>query len=1067
MSSDISYVLSNAQLQQWFDTTTFHRGRAYLQAGRIAKLEYNQDLSEISAQVWGEAFSPYHQFISLRYEQQSWQLINSCTCPVGSDCKHVLAILLKLQQEYHHQKLSMQQQPQHQLQKWFTEVEQSIDTSQLEQQDTILYLLSYGQTGLQLYPRRTRPSKKGGYTKGQPIGKYDLVSPIIPYWLPEDDFRLLSTFRAQSVREQAVLEDEWGYHLIQQIIGTGRCFFGESRFPVNWAEPRPLTLNWQTTSEGQRLNWQQPDDAELHIVYTTPPCYLDTTNYQLGQLDTRLSGKELRQLAKMPAIPSELLGNSLQKLQNLFPQAELPLPEHAGITQLDTLPQPILQLKMLPHQPNGTNMPTALLSMAYGPYVLPLDLQQHQTTLKLPEQVVFIKRQRQAEIAALETLTELGLVQLSGQTEELTGKAVFYTGEGPDNPQLWQPLLDALPQLQAQGWKTEKAADFNLQILQVSPYLQVKDKKPGTFEVTIQADIDGQQVPLLPLVSQWLRQHGLPAKQDIIWLTLPKGRLALPVALIEPIIDTVVELLSLQKAPAELTLPDYQAASLPPVDAEHIRYLNAERVSSLASQLQQFSGIAAVSPPAGLNAVLRHYQQEGLNWLCFLRNYGLGGILADDMGLGKTLQTLSFLLHQKQQGNLQRPALIICPTSLLGNWQAETARFTSELTVLPLHGPQRQADFEKTGNYDLVLTSYPLLIRDLKFYQKQQFSCVILDEAQHIKNSGSQTAKGVRSLQSRFRLALTGTPLENHLGELKSLFDFVLPGLLGTEQHFLQVYRKPIEKHSDPERANALKRRIAPFMLRRTKHQVASELPEKTEITQLLDLATGQRNLYESVRLIMETKVRELFLRKGVAASQIEYLDALLKLRQVCCDARLLPIEQAKSVTDNAKLTWLRENLPEMVEEGRRVLIFSQFTSMLSLLEQELRFMQIPYSKLTGQTKKRQQQIDMFQQGETHVFLISLKAGGTGLNLTAADTVIHYDPWWNPAAEQQATDRAHRIGQDKAVFVYKLITRNTVEERVQRLQQAKQGLADQVFAGGKGQPWQGSAQDLLQLFSDS
>jgi SNF2 family DNA or RNA helicase len=316
-------------------------------------------------------------------------------------------------------------------------------------------------------------------------------------------------------------------------------------------------------------------------------------------------------------------------------------------------------------------------------------------------------------------------------------------------------------------------------------------------------------------------------------------------------------------------------------------------------------------------------------------------------------------------------------------------------------------------------------------------------------------------------LALSGTPLENHLGELKSLFDFVLPGLLGTEQHFLQVYRRPIEKQGDSERAFALKQKIAPFMLRRTKSQVATELPDKTEILQLLELESDQRNLYESIRLVMETKVRELFLRKGVAASQIEFLDALLKLRQACCDARLVPIEQAQSVKHNAKLQWLRDNLPEMLEEGRKILLFSQFASMLNLIEQELEYMGISYSKLTGQTKKRQDQIDAFQRGETSVFLISLKAGGTGLNLTAADTVIHYDPWWNPAAENQATDRAHRIGQDKAVFVYKLIARNTVEEKVQKLQQFKQGLADQLFAGGKGQLWQGSAVDLLSLFAET
>ncbi|MDX3774157.1 DEAD/DEAH box helicase [Chromatiaceae bacterium AAb-1] len=1063
MKSDISFALSNTQLQRWFDTSTFHRGRAYLQAGRIARLDYNHDLTEVTAQVWGEAFSPYHQFISLRQQQDGWQLVDSCTCPVGGRCKHVLAVLLKLQQAASNQKLALQQQPDHQLSQWFREVEQETADARLKpDKDTVLYLLSYGQAGLQLYPRRTRPSKKGGYTKGQQIGKYDLVSTVLPYWLAEDDFRLLNFFRSQNNKDQSLLENAWGYQLLQQIMATGRCFFGESRYPVSWGPDRPLHLSWQATPAGQQLHWQPDDDTELELVYTTPPCYLDTTHYQLGLLQTSLSGQQLKQLTKMPVIPQTLLTSSIQKLQSLFPDTELPLPTAAGIYHLDVQPTPVLQLQMQP-APDGRKMPVALLSMLYGPHHLPLNLQQHQVVIEQQDNTVFIKRRRQTEAAALETLTSLGLVM---QPTSAT-TPVFDTGEGPDNPQLWQPVLDALPELTSAGWKIEKAGDFNLDILQAKPYLQVQDGKPGRFELSIQADIDGQQVPLLPLISQWLRQYGMPSAQQTIWLTLPQGKLALPVALIQPIIDTIIALLNLQKAPHILELADYQAAALPLPEAAEIRYLNAERVKTLASQLQHFAGISPVAAPAGLKAILRDYQQQGLNWLCFLRQYGFGGILADDMGLGKTLQTLSFLLHEKQQGRLTRPALVICPTSLLGNWQQETQRFTPALSLQPLHGTKRQMQFEQAMQHDVVLTTYPLLVRDLKFYQQQTFSAIILDEAQHIKNAGSQAAKGLRTLHSDFRLALSGTPLENHLGELKSLFDFALPGLLGTEQHFLQVYRKPIEKHSDPERANALKKKIAPFILRRTKHQVAAELPDKTEIIQLLELETDQRNLYESVRLIMETKVREMFLRKGVAASQIEYLDALLKLRQVCCDARLLPIEQAQSVKHNSKLTWLRENLPEMVEEGRRILLFSQFASMLSLIEQELLFMDIPYSKLTGQTKKRQQQIDNFQQGNTHVFLISLKAGGTGLNLTAADTVIHYDPWWNPAAEQQATDRAHRIGQDKAVFVYKLITRNTVEERVQQLQQAKQGLADQLFAGGKGQTWQGSAQELLRLFAEN
>ena len=1053
------FPISPVQLQLWFDPATFQRARAYWQAGKVIKLEYNEDLSSVSAQVWGEALAPYRQYISLKQQDGDWKLTDSCSCPVGGRCKHVLAVLLKLKQVWEHQQVDLQQMPLRQLTQWFADAErqtgQSPDSNKLR--EVVLYILSYGQSGLQLYPRRVKSSKKGGYSKGTAIGAQDFSGYLQPYWIEEADFRLLNLFRAQNLKDQALLEDDWGYALLQQIMGTGRGFFGEARHPLRWGPSRTLQLQWLASKEGYSLICDLGEDAELEVVYTQPPCYLDTSNYQLGLLETELSGRELKLLSRMPPVPAKAAADSMVRLQQLFSKVSLPIPRGVGLSRIEADAIPVLKLGQ-----TDAGHDRALLSFDYGGHRLMLDLSAHQTEIQHNGERVFIKRQRHIEVQALEQLTDLGLVQLDAAKD----KASFGTGDGPDNPLLWQQLLQALPELRAAGWRVEQDSSFNQAILSDRPYLKVQDKAKGGFGVAIEVEVDGVQVPLLPLISQWLRQYGLPTAHQEIWLKLPQGQLALPVSLIQPLIDTIVELLNLQKEPLELELPDYKAAILPPPGAAEVKYLNATRVASLSSQLQQFAGIAEVPVPARLQATLRPYQQQGLNWLNFLRTYGLGGILADDMGLGKTLQTLSFIQSEREAGRLNAPVLIVCPTSLLGNWQQEAARFTPDLRVLQIYGSKRQHLFEQLADYDLLVTTYPLIVRDVKVYQHLRFSLVVLDEAQHIKNSGSQAAQAVRLLKADFRLALSGTPLENHLGELKSLFDFVLPGLLGTESYFQQVFRKPIEKHGDMERSNALKQRIAPFMLRRTKGQVATELPDKTEIIQLLELEHDQRNLYESIRLVMETKVRELFLKKGVAASQIEFLDALLKLRQACCDARLVPIEQAQSVKHNAKLEWLRDNLPEMIEEGRKILLFSQFASMLGLIEQELQYLGIPYSKLTGQTKNRQQQIDDFQLGDKPIFLISLKAGGTGLNLTAADTVIHYDPWWNPAAENQATDRAHRIGQDKAVFVYKLIARHTVEEKVQQMQQYKRGLADQLFAGTQGQPWQGSALDLLSLFGE-
>lgn len=495
-----------------------------------------------------------------------------------------------------------------------------------------------------------------------------------------------------------------------------------------------------------------------------------------------------------------------------------------------------------------------------------------------------------------------------------------------------------------------------------------------------------------------------------------------------------------------------------------MKWKGAEELLALTQKLRDFQGIQPVALPDGLNAELRHYQHEGLNWLQFLREYQFNGILADDMGLGKTLQTLAHLLIEKQAGRLTQPAMVVAPTSLMGNWRREAARFTPDLRVQVIHGNDRHKHFDNLGNYDLILTTYPLIVRDEEQYSRHTFHYLILDEAQAIKNAASRTTQVIYTLKARHRVCLTGTPLENHLGELWSMYHFLMPGFLGAHDKFTRLFRTPIEKQGDVGRQQQLRHRVLPFMLRRTKELVASELPPKTEIIRSVALEGKQRDLYETVRLAMDTKLQEEINRKGFARSHIMILDALLKLRQVCCDPRLVKLDKAKKVEQSAKLELLMTLLPEMLEEGRKVLLFSQFTSMLALIEEELVANQIVYAKLTGQTKNRDEVIAHFQEGDAKVFLISLKAGGTGLNLTAADTVIHYDPWWNPAAEQQATDRAYRIGQDKPVFVYKLITEDTVEEKILKLQEKKQMLANGLYSdAGAQEGVRFSSEDLMDL----
>ena len=474
----------------------------------------------------------------------------------------------------------------------------------------------------------------------------------------------------------------------------------------------------------------------------------------------------------------------------------------------------------------------------------------------------------------------------------------------------------------------------------------------------------------------------------------------------------------------------------------------------------------------GLGLQLRPYQLQGVAWLQYLREQHLAGILADDMGLGKTAQVLAHLLIEKHHGRLDRPALVVLPTSLIANWQSEAARHAPSLRVLTLQGAARSRDFARTAQHDVVFTTYPLLWRDIDSLRAQPWHLIVLDEAQMVKNAGSRAASALRRLQSRHRLCVTGTPLENHLGELWAHFDFLMPGFLGDARSFMRVWRKPIETNGETLRAQLLAQRVRPFILRRRKQDVATELQPVTEVIRLVQLQGRQRALYESVRVAADEQVRRVLRRKSFAGSQIAILDALLKLRQVCCDPHLVKgpkalADKAAVPMERAKMALLCDMLPELVAEGRRVLVFSQFTEMLALVEVELAALALPCLVLTGDTTVRSRGaiVQQFQAKTVPVMLVSLKAGGVGLNLTAADTVIHLDPWWNPAVEQQATARAHRIGQDQPVFVYKLVVEGSIEERMLALQARKAALAEGVLGVDAAVATKFSAEDLHGLLA--
>jgi SNF2 family DNA or RNA helicase len=463
---------------------------------------------------------------------------------------------------------------------------------------------------------------------------------------------------------------------------------------------------------------------------------------------------------------------------------------------------------------------------------------------------------------------------------------------------------------------------------------------------------------------------------------------------------------------------------------------------------QQRGEVKLEAPPLGaLENVLRPYQKEGVAWLRFLRENGFGGILADEMGLGKTLQVLAHFhaLKESATGASLGPSLIVCPTSLVFNWEAEAAKFVPGLRVLALHGARRQERFAEMAQHDLVITSYALIRRDATHYAGIPFDTIVLDEAQHIKNRETRNAQAVKSIRARRRLVLTGTPLENSVLDLWSIFDFLMPGYLGTAQDFRERYEVAIVRDRDTAAQSRLARRLRPFLLRRLKRDVAADLPEKIEQVSYCELLDDQRALYQQV---LETGRREMTEAAGQnqARGRMLVLTTLLRLRQICCDPRLLELGDAARRVGSGKVDLFAELLEEVVDGGHRVLVFSQFTSMLALLREALTPQELAYCYLDGATQDRAAVVEKFQSDPAiPVFLISLKAGGSGLNLTGADTVIHFDPWWNPAVEAQATDRAHRIGQKKVVTSYKLITRGTVEEKILNLQARKSSLTQSML----------------------
>jgi len=1076
------------------DHASFARGSDYYQRGKV--LSCSVESGAIVGEVSGSGRRYYQQCIEVELDD-GVTIDGSCTCPMEYNCKHVVALLLDYLARQGRRTAAA---PATVGTLWLDKLARACAPAApapLGKTAVLAYVLVPSKTGagMELAVCKSRPRADGSRSTATALHQsYDLTLAAADATAQERALvRLFLALRADGDSYSTVARprEALGAQLLLHILDLGLLLQADTRAdfkgklrPVVRGARRAATLAWRDEAGLLRLRWQADGDAIATVLPTDPPMYLHAG--VLGELDLppALLAVPAAQLLDVvnqapPLSGAQALGFAAGMQARRLDQI-IPAPPVAQVAvRSDIAPTPFLLLGSLEGSAQGAGA-ASLTDFA----VLAFDYDGKRVSADGGEQVLratagggeTIVRDRQAEARAQAILAGHGFAPSSAAALQRFHGAL----ELPDMGAWLDFGRTGLPALRSQGWLLELAPSFRFDLRQIDDwYADVDTGAEGGawFALELGIVVEGQRVPLLPILLQLIRHaprqfdaQALAARGDdeVLMARLPDGaQVVLPWGRIRPILNTLGELYFLERVGNAIRLPSLEAGRLAELEAcAQMRWMGGEQVRSLGQRLAHFGGIAAVAPPAGLQARLRSYQRDGLAWMQFLREFGLAGILADDMGLGKTIQTLSHILLEKEAGRLDRPALVVAPTSLMGNWQDEAARFAPALRVLLLHGPDRSARFAEMASHDLVLTTYALLPRDEAALRAQPFHLVILDESQYIKNHRSKAAETAGLLSARHRLCLTGTPVQNHLGELWSQFHFLLPGLLGDEQQFNRDFRKPVERDGNAQRNGLLTRRIKPFLLRRTKDLVAKELPMKTEMQRDVTLAGGQRDLYETVRLAMDKKVRAAIASKGMARSQIVILEALLKLRQVCCDPRLVSLANGRKASgQSAKLSELMTMLEELLDEGRKVLVFSQFTSMLALIEEELRARKLAYALLTGDTVDRSAQVAAFQGGAVPVFLISLKAGGVGLNLTAADTVIHYDPWWNPAVESQATDRAWRIGQDKPVFVYKLIAKDTLEEKIQELQRKKAGLANAVLGGGATEHLQLTQDDLQAMLA--
>lgn len=1079
-------ALTPQTLQRRF-SAVYGRGLQLHRAGAVALDRVDDERAH--GRIKDDLAQPFRTRVALIDGGDGVALDNDCSCELGRDCEHVVALALAWGQARSRPappsaRPPRDAEPGARVSKpsppcpwsaWADRVVAASATAPAEppaasgrDDEQIRYLFALDDERPLIRPVRTRALKTGRAGGMKPIDlDSDQALERISRVAPADRALLIALkFAARAYRghepwlDLSTLPDD----VLDDLVASGRCHLEDANGPVlAGGEPRALALAWRVDDDGAQT--LLPELGGARALGVSWSRYLDPETHRIGRIERGSYAACLDAIRSAPPIQPDYRAEALAAIARAGLGDVLPRPRALDLVVRRVEARALVTLdRPLDDRSGGAQLPqgiAAMLEFRYGGLSIAANDERDELREFDGKRVIEMPRDGAFETACVEFLEHVGLKRADAPAGSgIEHPPAHWRRAQPLNPEQVRRFVDNLttqaPVFRIDVYASERFPLFVGPTLD-APTVELREIESGWFDVQIGIEVDGARVDLYALLDA-LERGALKREAKGLIVPLANGRTALfPRERLDALLVLVKEI---DTADGKRAVPrERLPALLPPPDWRLVLDDAADR---FLTDVAQFDGLSPLDPPPDFQATLRPYQARGVAWLDFLRRFGFGGVLADEMGLGKTVQVLAFLAREHAEGRLTRPALVVCPTSVAPNWRAEALRFAPMLRTQKLARGDRSDVLRTLDAQHLVITNYSLLLRDIDELERQRWSMLVLDEAQWLKNSASQGFRAASLLRADLAVALSGTPVENHLGELKALFDLVMPGLLGADAAFAERFRTPIERDQDHAASAGLKRRIRPFLLRRTKSEVAAELPPRTIITRPVEFGEAQRELYETIRASMEIRVRDILAARG-AATGLKVLDALLKLRQVCCDPAL--IAGVDPATGSAKREALDEFLPMLIEEGRGVLLFSQFTSMLDLIERDVIARGIRYARLDGATADRAKPVQRFQSGEVPLLLVSLKAGGVGLNLTRADTVILYDPWWNPAAEAQAIDRAHRIGQDKPLFVYELVASNTVEEKMQALKARKRAIAEAVIEAGDASLSTLGANELLALLA--